>query len=214
MCEEYHFVKIKRGSESKGTWFFKPSSEEQILEHFNTVIKGEISQGVQDYIKGCHKVENNSKPEGYWMYHSHPITPWGRAVESLWHLNGGTWLEASIRLENEVINNRLRNFRNGKEMYLDNGVIETRIIDTDEIIDEKWEDTLLYPLETQVRIENVRYMQWNMPDLHIKGTHWYAKIGNLDIKDEKGNMKWDTKAEAEAAAEMFVRKLNAKRYDE
>lgn len=55
-------------------------------------------------------------------------------------------------------------------------------------------------------------MKWDMPGLKIKGTHWYAKIGNMDIKDEKGNMKWDTKEEAEKAAWKFVENLNFKRY--
>ena len=45
-------------------------------------------------------------------------------------------------------------------------------------------------------------MQWNM--LGNKGTHWYAKIGKRDIHDSEGNMKWDTKEEAENAAEWYL----------
>lgn len=51
-------------------------------------------------------------------------------------------------------------------------------------------------------MKDVRYMQWNIHG--NKGTHWYAKIGNLDIKDKDGNMKWDTKPEAENAARWYI----------
>lgn len=213
MEEKYRFVKIKRNTETSGTWFFVPNSEKQLAEHFNKIIKGEIKQALDDYIRGSYKVKDKSKPEGYWTYHQHPITPWGRAVETIWHVYGGSWLEASLRLENELVSNRFSSIRKGKEIYLDNGVVETVLTKDDDVVEEYFSDELIYPVETQVRREEVRYMQWNMPDLAIKGTHWYAKIGNTDIQDEKGNMKWDTKQEAEKAAEWFVRRLNAKRYN-
>ena len=100
-------------------------------------------------------------------------------------------------------------------MYLDNGVVETRMLPDDEIVEERYEGTLVYPVETQVRLEDVRYMQWNMPDMNIKGTHWYAKIGKTDIVDKDGNMKWDTKGEAEKAAEWFIyNKMQWRRYND
>lgn len=46
----------------------------------------------------------------------------------------------------------------------------------------------------------VRYMKWP------NGKHWYAKIGDLDVKVD-GQMKWDTKQEAEEAVKKFVRSL-------
>ncbi len=49
--------------------------------------------------------------------------------------------------------------------------------------------------------------------IEINGNHWYAKIGKLDIKDKDNNMKWNTKAEAEAAAKWFIEnKVSWKRY--
>ncbi len=99
-------------------------------------------------------------------------------------------------------------------MYLDNGVVETRLVADDEIVEERFEDKLVYPIESHVRLEDVRYIQWNMPDLNIKGTHWYAKLGKRDVVDKDGNMKWNTKAEAEKAAEWFIEnKIAFKRYN-
>ena len=46
-------------------------------------------------------------------------------------------------------------------------------------------------------IEETRFLQWP------KGTHWYAKIGVIDVVDKEGNMKWDTKEEAERASKWF-----------
>jgi hypothetical protein len=68
---------------------------------------------------------------------------------------------------------------------------------------------LIYPREAQYHLDEVRYMQWDVPGVS-KGVHWYAKVGNFDIVDEKGNQKWDTKEEAMAAAEWFCQELNYK----
>jgi len=213
--EKYHFVKIKRkGGNENGCWYFHPQTEEQLIEHFKKVIGGEIKAGIDDWVKSSHKIADSSKPEGYWIYHAHPVTPWSRVVTSLLEIEGGTFLDASVKLENQLLNQRVSTFRRGKDMYLDNGVVETRLLSDDEIVEERYEDNLIYPVETHVRLEDVRYMQWNMPDLNIKGTHWYAKIGKTDIVDKDGNMKWDTKAEAEKAAEWFIyTKMQWKRYN-
>lgn len=213
--EKYHFVKIRRkGGNDNGCWYFHPQTEEQLLEHFKKVIGGEIKAGIDDWVRSSKKVADNSKPEGYWVYHAHPVTPWSRVVTSLLELEGGTFLDASVKLENQLLNQRVSTFRRGKDMYLDNGVVETRLLSDDEIVEERYEDNLIYPVETHVRLEDVRYMQWNMPDLNIKGTHWYAKIGKTDIVDKDGNMKWDTKEEAEKAAEWFIyTKMQWKRYN-
>ena len=108
-------------------------------------------------------------------------------------------------------------------MYFDNGVIETRMVNGDEIVDEVVKDNLEFPIEEQYRLEDVRYMQWGKMDYlalglpesckNYGGNHWYAKIGKLDIKDKDGNMKWNTKAEAESAAKWFIEnKVSWKRY--
>lgn len=213
--QKYRFVKIRRkGAEGNASWYFKPNSEEQLLEHFNKIFGAEIRDGVRDHFKGTHLVADKSKPEGYWVYHEHPTTPWARAVETYLYIYGGTWIKAATKLENETLNNRLRDFRNGKESYFDNGVVETRMCEGDEIVKECVKDELVFPVDAQCRLEDVRYMRWDMPDLPVKGKHWYAKLGKMDVVDKDGNMKWDTKEEAEKAAQWFVEhKVSFKRYN-
>lgn len=210
----YKFVKIKKGNSDKdGIWYFKPQSEEQVKEHFKTVFGREIKDGVRDRFEGTHLIEDKNEPDGFWVYNEHPTTPWARAVEPIMALLGCSWIEAATHLENQVINNRITDFRKGEDMFFDNGVVQTFLVEGDEIVDEIEKDTLEYPIEAQHSLEDVRYMQWNMPDLPTKGTHWYAKVGRLDIKDKDGNMKWDTKAEAEKAAKWFIKQLQYKRYN-
>ena len=210
----YKFVKIKRnGSKENGKWFFQPQTKEQVVEHFKTIFGREIKDGVRDRFKGTHMIADKNEPDGFWFYHEHPTTPWARAVEPLMTLYGCSWIEAATRLENEVLNNRINGFLRGTPMFLDNGVVETMLVEGDEIVDEIEKDVLEFPVEAQHSLDEVRYMQWNMPDLPTKGLHWYAKVGTLDIKDKDGNMKWNTKAEAEEAAKWFIGRLQWKRYN-
>lgn len=221
----YKFVKIQRKGWKDGHWFFKPETEEQVVEHFKKIFGAEIRDGVHDHIEHSHLVPDKSNPDGSWLYTEHAITPWAKAVDVYKEVWCCSWIEAAVRLENETLNNRVGAFRKGREMYLDNGVVETMIVDGDEIVDEISKDTLEFPIEEQCRLEEVRYMQWGKSDYlalglpescrHYGGNHWYAKIGKLDIKDKDGNMKWNTREEAEAAAKWFIEnKVSYHRYNE
>ena len=204
---KYKFVKLKRGKEGKADWYFIPQSEEQVIEHFNKIFAAEIRASIHE------RIENTVIREDGSVYCAHPSTPFARAIQAYSQIYDEHWILSATRLENEVINQRIATFNKGVQMLLDNGVIETRITDTDEILEELEIDSFEYPIESQYRFEDVRYMKWDMPDLEIKGVHWYAKIGNIDISDAKGNMKWNTKTEAEEAAKWFVEQLNYRRYN-
>ncbi len=220
---EYRFVKIRRKGSDKSNWYFVPKTEDQLLEHFKHVFGAEIRDGVHDHIKGTHVKEDPEGKKEPWFYHDHPTTPWARAVEVYWNLFGGSWVEASTKLENETLNQRINSFRSGKEMLLDNGVVESRFCEGDEILEDIEKDKLEYPIEAAVRLEDVRYMQWGKLDYmaaglpasarHYGGNHWYAKLGKQDIVDKDGNMKWNTKEEAQTAAKWFIEnKVSHKRY--
>lgn len=199
----YKFVKIvsKYGGEKKngGFWYFVPNSVEQVKEHFDTVFGREISAGVKDKI-------------GTISLNKHPETAWRYAVDMKNKFSGNPWVVDAVNLENEVLNNRIRDFLKYGKIYLANGVQELGFSeDLHEIVDEIESEMLSYPREAQFHVEEVRYMQWNVPGFP-KGEHWYAKIGDMDVKDKDGNMKWGTKEEAEAASEWFCQELNWKTY--
>ena len=126
--------------------------------------------------------------------------------------SGNTWLEDAVKLENQVFQNRIKDFLKYGKIYLADGVQQLIFNeDVHEIVEEVECDELIYPREAHFHIEEVRYMQWDVPG-YPKGEHWYAKIGNMDVKDKQGNMKWNTKEEAEKAAEWFCQELNWQRY--
>jgi hypothetical protein len=50
-----------------------------------------------------------------------------------------------------------------------------------------------------VKFEDVRFIQWP------GGTHWYAKLGNIDIVSECGNQKWNDKYYAMEVAKKWCR---------
>lgn len=199
----YKFVRIKPKDENvSGTWYFKPCSIDQVVEHFNTIFGKEIKAGIHDKV-------NSDKAK-------HPDTAWRYAIDSMCNVKGSfglSWLEEAIKLENIVLNNRIKDFEKGLDFYLANGVQEfLPSWNMYEIVEEIEKEVLEYPMIEQFHFEDVRYMKWDMPSLDIKGVHWYAKIGNEDVRDKAGNMKWNTKEEAEEAARWFCQELNWKHY--
>ena len=180
--------------------------------HFEKIFGAEIRAGVQERVRDTVLIKDNSMPDGYYAYHPHPNTPFGATVTMLHEVKGGSWALCAAELENEVLNNRINGFKKGRKPLYDHGVVETSLTDGDVVAEEVWLDELEYPDNEKYFLEDVRYMKWDMSGLKIKGTHWYAKLGNRDVRDKDGNMKWNTKEEAERAAKWFIGNLNWKRY--
>lgn len=197
----YRFVKIcpKGKTNEKGYWYFVPNSIEQVQEHFTKIFGQEISAGIKDKI-------------GAVQFNHHPNTAWRSAVDTTNMFSGNPWVVDAVNLENLVLQNRIKDFLKYGEIYLADGVQQFMYReDMFEIVEDIESEMLSYPREAQFHLEEVRYMQWDIPG-YPKGEHWYAKIGNLDVRDNAGNMKWDTKEEAEKAAEWFCEELNWKTY--
>lgn len=197
----YRFVKIrpKDKPEKNGVWYFVPNSIEQVQEHFTKIFGQEISAGIKDKFGS---IEKNKHPETAWRY----------AVDITNMFSSNSWIIDAVKLENEVLHNRINDFLKYGDIYLADGVQQFMYRDDIfEITEEVNSEILSYPREAQYHFEEVRYMQWEVPG-YPKGEHWYAKIGNLDVRDKKGNMKWNTKEEAEKAAAWFCQELNYKTY--
>ena len=180
-------------------WYFVPNSIEQVKEHFNKIFGQEIGAGVKDKI-------------GSIQENKHPETAWRHAVDITNRFSGNPWVVDAINLENQILNNRINDFLEFGKIYLADGVQQFMYReDLFDIVEEIDSEILSYPKEAQFHIEEVRYMQWDVPGFP-KGEHWYAKIGNMDVRDKAGNMKWNTKEEAVKAAEWFCQYLNWKSY--
>lgn len=186
----YKFIKIKVKGWTKGQWYFQPQSVQDINDFFDTVVRSEIQDGLHDAEEGLFRTGAG-----------HYTTAWAKGV-ALFQTHGGGvgWAMASTDLENKTYRDRIAELLDGKEPLFANGMQWLNMSCVDEILEEAEKKELVFPAEYS--IDNVRYMQWGLPG--NKGKHWYAKIETMDIRDEAGNMKWDTRKEAEEAAKWFI----------
>lgn len=192
----YHFVKYNN------IWYLKPETRQDIIDHYNIILKQEFEEGFKDRKSSTHLCKNGD------VYVEHPTTPWAKAVEIYMKVWNMSWVMTANKLETELINTRLNMFDNERPLYLSNGLtsfVHNEFINgTIKYQDECWKDTLEYPEPEHYTYKDIRYIQWK------DGSHWYAKIGKYDVVDENGNQKWNTRNEAINAAYSFLKTLNYK----
>jgi hypothetical protein len=66
-----------------------------------------------------------------------------------------------------------------------------------EILEERLSNELVFPVTSE---KDIKISKWP------NGTHYYAKIGNQDVVDDKGNVKWNTVEQAKKEAVKYLRK--------
>lgn len=204
----YTFRKIKLPNWERPQWYFIPKTLSDVIDHFNTIVRREIKAGCKEYVE-----EAIVTPTKH-IYHPHPDTPFGIGVDVLSNTFKIPWIEAALRLENQTLQDRIELFRkpNTINLYLGDGITwfaEYAGMNV-EVFEEIELKEIIYPLEEVYKYEDVRYMKWDIPGMKIKGTHWYAKVDNIDIIDKDGNMKWNTEQEAHLAAKWFIDNYNKK----
>ena len=199
---KYHFVKFTKD----GLWYLKPECIEDVIEHFEKIFGREIKVGVEEYFAKFHVYNNWMGEKGKTFYYQeHPVTDWNSAVTAINAIYAGsTWLSTGVDLENKAFQSRMKLFLEGKNIYFPNGLAcySPHFQDDGTYYDENWKDELEYPTKKQYTLDDVKFMQWNM--FGNKGEHWYATIEKRDVYDKHGNLKWDTRKEAEKAAQWFL----------
>lgn len=194
--KKYHFVKVGLVNDPTyhGTWYFKPETKEDVDEHWNKYVACEINDGVKEYV-------DHLKAHAEGAYIGHYTTQWGSLIDTLTAVTEQPNIVRIMREETELYYNRMRDINEGREIYLSEGLTVFMLTEGyTEVIEHYYSDTLSFPTE-KYTIDDVRYIQWD------GGRHWYAKIGKLDIVDDNGNQKWNTKAEAEQAVKQYFEKL-------
>ena len=197
------FVRIHRkNSTDYGTWFLRPKSVEEINEHWQTVCGHEIHVGMQEITNKA------AVKDGELRWKGHIISPFALNVlanmdiKAMMNNVNMNFLEGCLNVENEAYRSRVECFNKGKQIYLAEGMTVYMLDDRFfEIVESVNKHELIYPTRENYTLDDVRYMQWSF--LGNKGEHWYAKIGKRDIVDKHGNMKWNTKEDAEQAAKWF-----------
>ena len=202
----YHFVKIRFCRENKAYWYLKPECKQDIEDHFNIIVNKDIAMGTQERISSSILCKHSDGS----LYEYHPKecdTDWNSSVSRINYILGEDWNFTALKLRSKTFETRVEDFQKGKNMYLSNGLpIFIWPIKNDgycEIIEEKFENELIYPIEEHKHFSDVVY--------NCNGcSRWSATIGNREIKDKDGNTWWYTKHEAEIAARWFCNYLEYK----
>lgn len=199
----YHFVKIRFCRENKAYWYLKPECKQDIEDHFNIIVNKDIAMGTQERISSSILCKHSDGS----LYEYHPKeydTDWNSTVSRINHILGEDWNFTALKLRSKTFETRVEDFQKGKNIYLSNGLpIFIWPIKNDsycEIIEEKFENELIYPIEEHKHFADVVY--------NCDGcSKWTAKIGNREITDKDGNNWWYTKHEAEIATRWFCNHL-------
>ncbi len=101
-----------------------------------------------------------------------------------------------VKLESTVITNQIKYILDGNVLIINkNGGYFPSKENEFEIIEEIKE----------YKKSDIKISKW------IGGKHFYCKIDNIDVVDDKGNVKWNSEEDAEIAGEKFLEKLNLKK---
>jgi len=171
----YHFVKFNN------TWYLKPESIQDIVDHFNKICGREFEQGFNDFKDNVSVRKSPIDGHPYLYSRNHSVSHWRNVVELEMKFKDKSWLDAACSLEAETYKDRIERFLKGKLEYFTDGLAYYPPIKEPTYDEEIWKEDLIYPVD--YNYDEVRFIQW--PD----GIHWYAKIGNIDICDKYGNYK-------------------------
>lgn len=204
----YTFRKIKLPGWEKAQWYLRPNNVADILDHFNTICKREISAGCKEYVEDAVVCPDGS------MWHPHPDTPFGVAANVVENTMGVPWVVAALTLENQTMQDRIKTFRdpNCINLYLADNMTwfaEYEGMDVD-VLEEFTSSNMEFPVEEIFKYSDIRTMKWDIPGMSIKGTHYYAKVNKFDVIGPDGAMKWNTAAEAIKAGQWWVDQYNRK----
>jgi hypothetical protein len=185
---KYKFVIIRDKTlpHLKYSWMLECNDVQTLLDHNDKYMHTEIEKGVKDWFSS-----NGGKTD-------HLTTNWSSVIYSTMLSNGKNFINTSCELENKIINNKINAVNEYGTIYLrENGsyMLHTSHYEVISFIEK---DYLLYPEYSE---KDIKISQW------INGTHWYAKIGKMDVVSEDGTAKWNTYEEAYKEALKYFNKL-------
>jgi hypothetical protein len=182
----YKFIKLKNGKE----WLLECNDYDTLRMHYKKYCAPVISEGTK-WIVNRYVLKNTMR---------HSDNMFAKGFEGIYSIYSNTGMTVAQILANYEIQVESSRQSGGYPKYL---YSDLRIYAANHVeYSEEYEsESMKYPFEKELNINDVRYLQW-APD-----GHWYAKIGNIDIVDEFNNQKWNTKSEAVAAAEKYIKKI-------
>lgn len=194
----YHFVKL-----DNNTWYLQPHTEQDVLDHFNKVMRREFTDGLEDRKEGTHVIKSFLDPNKPEIVMNHPSSPWRIAVEMEESIKNQSWLEAACGLEERTLRDRLQLLKTGRTLMLANGLTYMSLSEKNpmRVIDEVWKDELVYPLDAnQYDYDKVEYYQ------NAEGK-WEARVDGVQVRNKYGKTSWSIKAYTKEVARKFCNGL-------
>lgn len=202
---EYEFVRFKNlaTDEESHKWWFAAKTARQVMEHAEKFFKLTMQEG---YNSAAHDAVEAIFKYGGIM--NHPTNEVASSIEAITEIKGFkrssplALFDTANELLLTAIKGRLKDIDKGEAVYLEDGVRQFGYSSNNphfEIIERYYSDKLEYPDFKKPTLDDVRFIQWD------GGEHWYAKVNKEDIVDDLGNQKWDTKEDAEKAAEWYIK---------
>lgn len=175
-------IRLKKFPTMPTEWVLKISGEWELMEYMRETTDTRVAAAVTDF----REVKAGRAHVGNVLNYMADM----RAQNK-----GFSFAQGLVDVLDEVWHNRLAMLKEGKVLYIkgSGGYSYDTVPGTFyDVLGEQGSEELHFP-----NLE-VRYLQWP------NGTHWYAKIGDVDI-EWKGKQKWDTKADAEYAVRQWKR---------
>lgn len=190
----YHFVLL-----DNRTWYLKPHTEQDILDHFNKVMAREFKLGFEDRKEGTHVIKGINDPSKPEIMMNHPSSPWRIAVEMEMAMKNQSWVEAADSLEKRTLQLRLQLLNDGRTVYLSNNLtfFVPNTNDPPLEINEVWKEELEYPTD-----------KWGHDFDHAvcvrtDDGRWEVWIHGDKVRDEYGRDSWSIKAYAMEMARKY-----------
>lgn len=179
-------------------WMLKIDSYEQLLEYEELIGGPRIVKAFSDTVNSREFQEAANIP-GELKNHSCNSLTYPFILRAM-NKNVGI-VEAIADFADEVFTNKVKMLNNFGCIYIQSCGSYMGRSETHKIVETKELEELVYPDN-----KKIRYLQWP------NGRHWYAKIGDTDIRVD-GVMKWDSRSEAEAAVKKYLSTLDKRDYN-
>lgn len=183
----YRFVRLKDTHYNiEYGWRLACSDIQTVVEHTDKYGDAMIIRGVEDVL--------NSGIKGH-----HLTTAHGSAISDLSKIRGESVLVSAYRLCVQGFAGKAKQISLGRTLYLNDNGSYFLHTDSHVILETMMMEKMVYPTYSK---EDIVVSRWP------GGTHWYARIGRMDVITPAGLRKWNTKRAARRAAESFLIKIN------
>lgn len=196
MTKKYRFVKIELSETENNkcikypNWFFVANNWLDVIKHTNQFGANLIEETTIDIIEES-------------LGHRHFKTDMGWSTVQLakLHKNKNPLLSELPNLYQKIVKGKFDSLDKGFILLIRDDLTYMTLHDIYKITDEYYSDKLIYNKDKKYTEKNIRIIKFP------KGKHYYAKIDNIDVVDEDGNQKWNTKEIAMKKAISFLKTL-------